>query len=55
MTGLRAWVTQCVGFLAGSVGALNVSPKSALARTKVNNKLAALDRVVTKANASYQP
>ncbi len=53
-TGLRAWVTQCVGLLAGSVGALDVSPKSALARSKVTNDIAALDKAVTKANASYQ-
>ncbi len=53
-TGLRAWVTQCVGLLAGSVGALDVSPKSVLARSKVTNNIAALDKAVTKANASYQ-
>ncbi len=40
--------------LAGSVGALEVSPRSAMTRTKVNNDTSALDKAVAKANTLYQ-
>ncbi len=52
-TGHRGWVTQGILNLAGSVGALEVSPRSALTRTKVNTDTSALDRAKAKANASY--
>ncbi len=41
--GHRGWVTQRVSNLAGSVAALEVSPGSALTRTKVNSDASALD------------
>ena len=52
-TGHRSLVTQCINNLAGRVGALEVSPGSALTRTKINNNTSALDRAVAKANVSY--
>ena len=52
-TGHRGWVTQCINNLAGKVGALEVSPGSALTHTKVNNDTSALDQAVAKANTSY--
>ena len=52
-TAQRGWVTRRIQLLAGSVGALETSPRSALARSKVTTDLSSLDESIAKANDAY--
>lgn len=53
-TGHRGWVTRRIQLLAGSVGALETAPRSAVARAKVSADISALDDTLNKADACFQ-